>query len=72
MTFNQFTKDRLKDDKDWEPTYIKQVKPSWKKMRKMFNLFAPKKRGRGYTRPFKDTSKKARKQEQASRRINRR
>lgn len=71
MTFKQYIKDRLRDDPEWEPTYAKKVPMGWKKLKKQFNLGTLKLRGRGYTRPFKDTTKKARKQSRASRRINR-
>lgn len=70
-TYNQFLKARLKDNPDYEPTYIEKRPPSWKKMRKQFGLGKLKLRGRGWTRPFKNTSKKERKQSQASRRRNR-
>lgn len=73
MTLKRDMRDRIKDDPEWEPTYVKKVMPSYKRMRKLFGVVGkPKLRGRGWTRPWKDTTKKRRKQAEASRRINRR
>jgi hypothetical protein len=70
MTFNQYVKDRIKDDPEWQPTSVKKVAPSVKSLRKKLNLDF-KLRGRGWTRPWKNTPKKKRKMSQASRKINR-
>lgn len=63
-------KERVKADPEWEPTYIKEVTLGIKSLTKKLNLYY-KLRGIGWTRPFKKTTKKARKQSYKSRKRNR-
>ena len=60
----------IKANPKYRVSYLKRVRPSIKKMRNLFNLNYSL-RGRGWTRPVKDQSKKKRKMAEASRKRNR-